>query len=257
MLKPLSALMSLLLGLVSVSTTPTPSSAAKSASSQSKPTSYIVQLQKRIQYLQGQITGLKFQVEEQKIEAELPRQLHRGASGNDVKNLQEILQNMDGIYPEGLVTGYFGRKTELAVKKFQSASGLEALGIVDENTKSKLAEYQIRKTINEDQNNIASVSDSVDSTLPDDASNSANNFNQNNEQDNGLNPDPNTDNINVDIPNIPDQTVPTDSPMPPSLAAPTPTSAPAAPLLTNGPTTILTPAPTPIPAPTPKQKNKQ
>lgn len=43
-----------------------------------------------------------------------------GLKNNDVKNLQEFLKKQgSNIYPEGLVTGYFGQLTKTAVQRFQ------------------------------------------------------------------------------------------------------------------------------------------
>jgi len=43
-----------------------------------------------------------------------------GLKNRDVKNLQEFLKNQEAdIYPEGLVTGYFGQLTKKAVQRFQ------------------------------------------------------------------------------------------------------------------------------------------
>jgi hypothetical protein len=47
------------------------------------------------------------------------RSLSRGSVGNDVKLLQIILRDTSGVYPEGLITGYFGPLTHKAVVKFQ------------------------------------------------------------------------------------------------------------------------------------------
>ena len=42
-----------------------------------------------------------------------------GIRNNNVKKLQEALKADSSIYPEGLVTGYFGFLTEAAIKRFQ------------------------------------------------------------------------------------------------------------------------------------------
>ncbi len=47
-----------------------------------------------------------------------------GMSGNDVKKLQSFLSSDKTIYPEGLITGYFGPATRRAVKRFQSIYNL-------------------------------------------------------------------------------------------------------------------------------------
>lgn len=50
----------------------------------------------------------------------LEKTLYRGMTGNEVRSLQEFLKAQGTeVYPEGLVTGYFGPLTEAAVKRFQ------------------------------------------------------------------------------------------------------------------------------------------
>ncbi|MGB9598812.1 MAG: peptidoglycan-binding protein [Minisyncoccales bacterium] len=61
-------------------------------------------------------------------------QLTIGQTGEDVSNLQEVLKEDPEIYPEGYVTGYFGKLTEKAVKKLQKKCGLPETGIADEKT---------------------------------------------------------------------------------------------------------------------------
>ena len=51
------------------------------------------------------------------------RDLYKGLSGNDVKQLQALLTNEVG-YSAGLVTGYFGRITRDAVKRLQEKYGV-------------------------------------------------------------------------------------------------------------------------------------
>lgn len=47
-----------------------------------------------------------------------------GSRGDAVSNLQRALKSDSSIYPEGLVTGYFGPLTENAVKKFQAKNNI-------------------------------------------------------------------------------------------------------------------------------------
>ncbi len=54
--------------------------------------------------------------------------LRLGSRGKDVTRLQEVLAQNKEIYPEGLVTGYFGQLTEQAVKKFQAKYGIVTNG---------------------------------------------------------------------------------------------------------------------------------
>lgn len=68
-----------------------------------------------------------------------------GQTGNEVKIIQTILAKDSSVYPEGLVTGYFGASTLAAVQKFQlkygiAQSGDTGFGIVGPVTISKLNE---------------------------------------------------------------------------------------------------------------------
>jgi len=58
--------------------------------------------------------------------------LRRGYSGEEVRQLQELLKTMPNIYPERLVTGYFGPLTQQAVRRFQTKHNIISSG--DENT---------------------------------------------------------------------------------------------------------------------------
>ena len=46
--------------------------------------------------------------------------LQRGYSGVEIQKLQEFLSSFPELYPEKLITGYFGPATERAVKNFQA-----------------------------------------------------------------------------------------------------------------------------------------
>ncbi len=54
--------------------------------------------------------------------------------GEEVKILQSALATDKGLYPEGLVSGFFGQATERAVKRFQKQHGLGEKGLVDKDT---------------------------------------------------------------------------------------------------------------------------
>lgn len=71
---------------------------------------------------------------------EFTRSLSLGMQGNDVKSLQEFLARDQKIYPEGLITGYFGSKTQEAVKRWQKKYGVDAIGIVGPKTIAKIKE---------------------------------------------------------------------------------------------------------------------
>ena len=49
----------------------------------------------------------------------------------EVTKLQRFLASNSAIYPEGLITGYFGPLTELAVKRWQAANGIVSSGTPD------------------------------------------------------------------------------------------------------------------------------
>ncbi len=60
----------------------------------------------------------------------LYRQLQVGMSGSDVGSLQTFLAQDRTLYPQGLVTNYFGFLTKSAVANFQSRNGIPAVGRV-------------------------------------------------------------------------------------------------------------------------------
>ncbi len=109
-------------------------------------------IQSLIQALQQQIETLKAQLEtlkqaqlqvNQTVQSagetlKLIRQLRVGMSGDDVKALQAILAMDSNVYPEGLITGFFGPLTAKAVKKYQQKAGLEQTGGVGPKTFKKI-----------------------------------------------------------------------------------------------------------------------
>lgn len=100
--------------------------------------SLIKQLQEQIQLLQNQVLELQSQVQSVKMELAFTRALTLGTAGDDVTQLQKFLKTFPDVYPEGLVTGYFGPLTEAAVKRFQEQNGIESVGIVGPKTREKL-----------------------------------------------------------------------------------------------------------------------
>lgn len=63
-----------------------------------------------------------------------------GMKDAEVFNLQKVLSLDPAIYPEGEVTGYFGKLTEAAVKRFQKKYGIRITGQVGPQTRAKLNE---------------------------------------------------------------------------------------------------------------------
>lgn len=80
---------------------------------------------------------------------EFKSDLKLNSKGTEVQELQRCLAKFPDVYPEGEISGYFGRKTEEAVKKFQEKYGEEILkpwgfsqgtGLVSKTTRQKLNE---------------------------------------------------------------------------------------------------------------------
>lgn len=74
--------------------------------------------------------------------ATLTRSLELGMSGADVTSLQSFLAQDPTIYPQGLVTGYFGSLTKSAVSNFQVRNGIDSVGRVGPAT-LPVINYQI------------------------------------------------------------------------------------------------------------------
>lgn len=63
-----------------------------------------------------------------------------GSSGEDVEVLQKLLASDPALYPEALVTGFFGPLTELAVKRLQAKLEIDQVGAVGPQTLAKINE---------------------------------------------------------------------------------------------------------------------
>lgn len=107
----------------------------------------IEQLQEQIKVLQaqiaqmtGELSATKKDVAIIKEELRITKTLKIGMTDEEVNKLQEFLSTMPDVYPEGMITGYFGSLTEKAVKKWQGENGLESVGIVGPKTRAKLGE---------------------------------------------------------------------------------------------------------------------
>lgn len=104
-------------------------------------------LRKKIEELKSKIEAfikarleLQQTVKEIKETLQISRELEPGIKNEEVKLLQELLATDPEIYPEGLVTGYYGPLTTKAVKRFQEKANLEAGGKVDSKTLSRINE---------------------------------------------------------------------------------------------------------------------
>lgn len=103
----------------------------------------ITAILRQVQDLQAQLQGTQPPTLPEKETIVLTFNLRLGstdaATNGEVTKLQQFLARGDqSIYPEALITGYFGTKTEAAVKRFQSQSGVSAIGVVGPKTREAI-----------------------------------------------------------------------------------------------------------------------
>lgn len=108
-------------------------------------TSSISALLEQIKSLQAKILELQKQQQEvvqqqQEIFAALTVEMQEGSTGDQVTKLQQLLASDPELYPERVVSGYFGRLTALAVKRFQQKYGISPVGRVGPLTLRKFNE---------------------------------------------------------------------------------------------------------------------
>jgi len=108
-------------------------------------TSSIEALLAQIRALQAQIVALQSQqqtlvTERNAAVRDLVRTLREGLSGDDVTLLQALLASDLTIYPEGVISGYYGKLTAAAVKRFQKKHGFKQVGMVGPKTLKRLRE---------------------------------------------------------------------------------------------------------------------
>lgn len=118
-------------GSVPPAPTPTPSSSL----------TLVEQLRNQIAAISAQIAALKgvpALPPQASPMAQIKRALALGSKGADVTALQTFLAKDTSVYPEGVISGYFGKLTEQAVKRFQKKYGIDQLGITGPKTRAKL-----------------------------------------------------------------------------------------------------------------------
>jgi len=110
----------------------------------------LAELLQQINTLQEQLLDLEAQQQSLRGEireaVQITRQLAIGATGDDVRELQELLASDPELYPEGIITGYFGPLTARAIERLQERFGIERVGEVGPLT---------RQTINQLLNRFA------------------------------------------------------------------------------------------------------
>ncbi len=76
--------------------------------------------------------------------------LSEGMTGDQVKLLQATLANDASIYPEGKITGYYGKLTREALKRFQKKHGLSGNGAMSQETLKKINELLRQSSIDQE-----------------------------------------------------------------------------------------------------------
>ena len=88
---------------------------------------------------------------ERPINFELDSTLSTGSQGEEVRWVQQLLSQHPNIFPEGLVTGYYGRLTAQAVSRLQRQGGFTPVGRVGQQTLDYL--QSISNPVNGESNN--------------------------------------------------------------------------------------------------------
>lgn len=96
-----------------------------------------------------QVNLLSLQLQLRTNQATTTPIFRRGLSDSKIAEIQESLAEHKELYPEGLVTGYFGEMTEEAVKRLQERKDLPVTGVIDAKTKTALKEYKSPTTATE------------------------------------------------------------------------------------------------------------
>ncbi len=86
--------------------------------------------------------------------------LHIGDSGSRVRLLQMMLAADPGIYPRGIISGFFGKLTSDALKRYQKKHGLDQVGFVGPETLKFLGRNMERNPIA-----VENVSGNASSTI--------------------------------------------------------------------------------------------
>jgi len=99
----------------------------------------------QIATLQAQLQAInetkkQIQTTQQEIKGTLclTAQLREGMTGDEIKTLQEILATDSDIYPQGIISGYFGKLTKQALIRFQLKHGVEGVGETGPQTRKIL-----------------------------------------------------------------------------------------------------------------------
>ncbi len=103
----------------------------------------ITALLQQVQALQAQLQGTQSQPPPVVLAFNLRLRSTDAATNGEVSKLQQFLAKDSAIYPEGLVTGYFGSLTKAAVKRWQTKNGISALGLVGPVTRGAIKQATV------------------------------------------------------------------------------------------------------------------
>ncbi|MFH0740114.1 MAG: peptidoglycan-binding domain-containing protein [bacterium] len=137
------------------------SAKATSTASTTTQSALIATLQQQIQTMVSQLALVKQSQQDVKQTLKLARELKEGMSGNDVKLLQQILATDPSIYPQKIISGYFGKLTAKAVKKFKEKIASSTEEIDDVNDKDEKVNSRVLSRLNEILENGAGKSGKV------------------------------------------------------------------------------------------------
>lgn len=106
----------------------------------------IAQLQNQIKELQAKVQALvtarqqvRESIGEVKETLEEIKDLRKGMTAEEIRAIQQILAADPSIYPEGLITGYFGPATEKALERFRERYRIK------EEEREKIGEKTLEK----------------------------------------------------------------------------------------------------------------
>jgi hypothetical protein len=135
-------------------------------------------LQAQIQSLLAQLQSLNDQVaniqkQKQTVAVQLVASLREGSQGDQVQVLQALLAADSELYPEGLITGFFGKATARAVARFQKKYGLEQVGFVGPRTLKKLNELLQKDELSFEDDDAAKMAEKLQKAMNKDAKDAA------------------------------------------------------------------------------------
>jgi peptidoglycan hydrolase-like protein with peptidoglycan-binding domain len=98
----------------------------------------------------------------------LQRTLYFGVTGDDVAHLQSFLARSPLLYPEGMVTGYYGEYTARAVKRYQCAQNIvcsgeevDGYGVLGPITRKHVSGFKRAQVQNTKQKKVANAQSAV------------------------------------------------------------------------------------------------